>query len=92
MADSKAKKKSMNVRQIRTVIPENLSTGKPEHTVFERNSKQSSLIRSITADSSCKPELDSTCHCEIAVQVKRIERDAKLLKLKAKWTYKYVML
>ena len=27
-------------RKANTVIPENLSTGKPEHTTFERNSKQ----------------------------------------------------
>ena len=64
-----------------TVISENLSTGKPEHTTFERNNEQSSAIQSITTDSSCKAELDSACYCsELAVQVKRIECDIKLLK------------
>ena len=56
-----------------TVISENLSTGKPEHTTFERNNKQSFAIQLI--------ELDSACYCsELAMQVKRIECDIKLLK------------
>ena len=69
-------------RTANTVIPENLSTGKSEHTIYERNSKQSSISGSITTDFSCHPELDSTCHCtELAVQVKRIERDIKFIKV-----------
>ena len=71
----------VNERMANTVIPENLSTGKPEHTTIERNSKQFYVIGLITTDSSCKPELDSTCHCsELAEQIKQIERNIKLLK------------
>ena len=74
-------KDEVNELMANTVISENLLTGKPEHTTFERNNKQSFAIRPITTDSSCKPELDSACYCsELAVQVKRIECDIKLLK------------
>ena len=75
-------KKSMNVWGIQLFLkPFQQLLGKPKHTIIELNSKQSPVIGSITTDCSCKPELDSTCHCsELAVQVKRIERHIKLLK------------
>ena len=66
---------------VSNVVTANLLKGKSEYITYEGDDKQSDKIESNITGSNCKIESNSICYCsELAVQVKRIENDIKLLK------------